>query len=374
MNSYTFSKIESLASVQDALLVAEILVVTMLFRVFSRSLNQEKTWYALNDRLCAKSPRKFIESYLFRLFPDDVLRVNFADLHDENGGPVLNQWFNKLNVQKSSKQVYVGSTFAVVAGNLGLRNPTESDFLRSEAFLSLKCAIDKHVLEATHIDQPTGDLSCVTADGIPTDEGSQGQEGEPPQESKELNLSSESNFLGSPPKCSTPRRESPPKIESPLDTSSCDNSAQSVRSGSSISSIVNGSFGPAYKKRKIQQKVEAAMGSIETVCSEQGETLGDVIAQSCLFQRKKTLNGLELICQVFSEVAKELGVRKAFNELIPKELWSQRVQMTSVPNWMLLLCKLESTITDDAWQMILNRTQLGKSGVSLSLNLLYIQL
>ena len=116
------------------------------------------------------------------------------------------------------------------------------------------------------------------------------------------------------------------------------------------------------------------MGSIETVCLEQGETLGDVIAQSCLFQRKKTFNGSELICQVFSEVARELGVQKAFNELIPEELWSQRVQMMSVPDWMLLLCKLESTISDDAWRMMLNQTQLGKSGVSLSLNLLYRQL
>lgn len=78
MNSYTFSKVESLASVQVALLLAEIFVATTLFRVFSRSLDQEKTWYALNDRLCAKSPRKFIESYLFRIFrPDAVLRVHF---------------------------------------------------------------------------------------------------------------------------------------------------------------------------------------------------------------------------------------------------------------------------------------------------------
>ena len=213
MNSYTFSKIESLASVQDTLLLAEIHVATMLFHVFSRSLDQEKTWYTLNDRLGAKSPQKFIESYLFWLFPDDVLCVNFADLHDENGGPVLNQWFNKLNVQKCSEQVYVGSTFAVVAGNIGLRNPTELDFLRSEAFLSLKCAIDKHILEATDIDQPAGDLSCITTDRIPTNEGSQGQEGETPQE---LNMSSESNFLGSPPKCSTLRRESPPNLKAPL--------------------------------------------------------------------------------------------------------------------------------------------------------------
>ena len=67
---------------------------------------------------------------------------------------------------------------------------------------------------------------------------------------------------------------------------------------------------------------------------------------------------------MFSEVANELGVRKAFCELIPEELWNQRVQMMSVPDWMLLLCKLESTISDDSWQMILNRTRLGKSGLS----------
>ena len=54
--------------------------------------------------------------------------------------------------------------------------------------------------------------------------------------------------------------------------------------------------------------------------------MGDVVAQSCLFQRKKTFNGQELIWHVFSEVANELGVRKAFCELIPEELWNQRVQ------------------------------------------------
>ena len=55
----------------------------------------------------------------------------------------------------------------------------------------------------------------------------------------------------------------------------------------------------------------------------------DVVAQRCLFQRKKTFNGIngqELIWHVFSEVANELGVRKAFCELVPEELWNQRVQ------------------------------------------------
>ena len=101
----------------------------MLFRVFSRSLDREKTWYTLNDRLCGKQPRKFSEDSFFQLFPDEFLRVNFADLHNENGCLVSSQWFNKLNGEKSSDQVYVGSKFAVFACNLVLRNPSESEFL-----------------------------------------------------------------------------------------------------------------------------------------------------------------------------------------------------------------------------------------------------
>ena len=126
----------------------------MLFRVFSRSLDREKTWYPLNDRLCGKQPRKSSEGSFFQLFPDEFLRVNFADLHDEMAS--LSQASGKLNGQKSSDQVYVGSTFAVVACNLVLRNPSESEFLRSEAFLSLKRTINEHGLkEFGHVETQT---------------------------------------------------------------------------------------------------------------------------------------------------------------------------------------------------------------------------
>lgn len=47
------------------------------------------------------------------------------------------------------------------------------------------------------------------------------------------------------------------------------------------------------------------MESIETICSEQGETLGDLVTQSCLYQRKTQtiFDGKDLFCQVFSEVS-----------------------------------------------------------------------
>ena len=88
----------------------------MIFPVFSRLLDQGKPWHALNACLCAKVARKFKEGHLFQLFPDDVRQVNIADLQDANGDSVLNQW---LDAKKSTEQVYVGSTFAVVAGEFG---------------------------------------------------------------------------------------------------------------------------------------------------------------------------------------------------------------------------------------------------------------
>lgn len=141
MNLETFSKVSPLllGGVCSALLLSSI----MIFRVFSRLLDPDKTWYSLNDRLCSKSPRKFGENNLFAIFPDEVRRVNIADLHDGNGGPVPKQWFNKLDGRNGSEHVYVGSAFAVLAGNIGLKNPSEADFLRSDAFVSLKSAINR---------------------------------------------------------------------------------------------------------------------------------------------------------------------------------------------------------------------------------------
>ena len=58
------------------------------------------------------------------------------------------------------------------------------------------------------------------------------------------------------------------------------------------------------------------------------------------------------------------AMQKAFEKLVPEELWNKRVDAMVVPYWHLLLCKLEAKISDDGWQAILNCTKLGKSRVS----------
>ena len=257
MNSYKLAlkKIESLteASFHDAPL-AVILVTTMLFRVFSRLLDREKTCYVLNDRLCGKQPRKFSEGSFFQLFPDEFLRVKFADPHDENGCPVSSQWFNLLNGEKSSDQVYVGSIFAVVARNLVLRNPSEWEFLRSEAFLSLKRTINEHICfeRIGHRSQAEPqDLCCIS-----TDRDSKSDEGETPQESKGEKLSLESSFPGS--RENTPLHEDKARqnLRSPLTVLTRPLQVP-VTTPRNLSDLYcqflwyYGKFGSAYKKRVV---------------------------------------------------------------------------------------------------------------------------
>ena len=298
MNLETFSQVSSLllGSVRYALLLSSI----MIFRVFSRLLDPDKTWYSLNDRLCSKSPRKFGENNLFGIFPDEVRRVNIADLQDGNDGPVPKQWFNKLDGRNGSEHVYVGSACAVLAGNIGLKNPSEAEFLRSDAFVSLKSAINHLGLLVTDPQVATNQLLDTKIQTIDEKPDCSSQEsGEEMKDAK------------SPPKCSTPRRESPPKIfESPCSDASLPFD-RSTSSESSITQIsLNTSYAPAYKKRKLRQKVETVMRSVEASCSEQGEQLGDVIARSCLFKRKINIDGKEIISHAFSEVSEELGVKR----------------------------------------------------------------
>ena len=279
----------------------------MIFRVYSQLLDQNKTWFALNDRLCSKSPRRFGENNLFRVFPHEIRRVNIADLNDANGDPASKEWFNRLDGRNGTEYVFVGTAFAVVAGNLGLKSPVESEFFQSEAFSSLKCAINSHDLQRASetksrgtevlckevMLQPTHNQSTIESPGDTTKETS-GCPGE-------TKIECPPNSPESPPKCSTPTRESPPNFPSPFET--CSFLDDSLQSCSSISEIEeNPSYAPAYKKRKIRQKVEAVMGNVETTCMEQGETLGELIARACLFKRKKDIDGKGIISRVFSKV------------------------------------------------------------------------
>ena len=289
----------------------------MFHRIYSTSLDPNKAWYAFNDRICFQPPRRFCENDIFKLFPEEICNVYVNDIRDEHGRPVSSSWFN--SGAKAKDKVFVGSLFALIAGNLRRKNPAEGEFFRTELFKAAKDFINK-------FQQP-----------------SEGGKEESPPKVEEF-----------PPK-------SPSTPSGSASSSSAENSPVSV---SSVSDIENSTYAPLTKKRKIRRKVKAVMGDVDTLCGNYGETLGNMIAECCLFKRKSNFDGKKVVSDVFVKVEKELGVRRTFKELIPGELWQKRIEEMCVPDWILLLTKLESRISDDGWQMLLNRTKLGKSGVS----------
>ena len=348
-------------------------VFTMIHRIFSPSLDQQKTWFALNDELCVIPPRKFCSNGIFDMFPEEICRVEIGDLKDENGGLVPLSWFNKG--AKASDTLYAGTTFALLAGNLRRKNPVEGEFFKSEIFQRLRTALNSDFW-LSRTDDRECQRSVLESTLRSSDRCNYARDDLAPADSKagpsSADLSNHSPKIPpkvdeSPPKCSTPTSTSNLSIlsstESPLSSSSSPDGSLS-----SVSDIECSCFAPLTKKRKIRKKVETVMENINTVCSSHDETLSEMIAQCCLFQRKDNFDGKKIVRNIFERVEKDHGVRKTFEELVPEELWRKRVDEMCPPDWILLLSKLESRISDDGWQTFLNRTKLGKSGVSRSIS------
>jgi len=307
------------------------------------------------------------------MFPEEICRVEIGDLKDENGGLVPLSWFNKG--AKASDTLYAGTTFALLAGNLRRKNPVEGEFFKSEIFQHLRTALNSDFW-LSRTDDRECQRSVLESTLRSSDRCNYARDDLAPADSKagpsSADLSNHSPKIPpkvdeSPPKCSTPTSTSNLSIlsstESPLSSSSSPDGSLS-----SVSDIECSCFAPLTKKRKIRKKVETVMENINTVCSSHDETLSEMIAQCCLFQRKDNFDGKKIVRNIFERVEKDHGVRKTFEELVPEELWRKRVDEMCPPDWILLLSKLESRISDDGWQTFLNRTKLGKSGVSRSIS------
>ena len=208
-------------------------VLRMIHRIFSPSLDPQRTWFALNDEFCVVPPRKFCSNGIFDMFPEEICRVNIVDLLDENGGPVPLSWFNKR--AKAAETLYAGTTFAVLAGNLRRKNPGEGEFFKSEFFQHLIRALNRADLLSRADDREfqssilnstlRSSERCINAmdDLAPVDF-------RPEPSSVDLSncpLKSPPKADESPPKCSTPSISSNSStLSSPVSSSSSQNYEQ----------------------------------------------------------------------------------------------------------------------------------------------------
>lgn len=129
---------------------------------------------------------------------------------------------------------------------------------------------------------------------------------------------------------------------------------------------LNGSYSASYKKRS-DKRWMLSWKALRLFAQSKEKHWAILSPKAAYINVKLKRSSMERTSFVrFLVVSQEVGVRKAFDKLIPEELWDQGVQVNTVPDWMLLLCKLKSKISDNSWQMILSRTKLGKSGVSVA--------
>lgn len=105
------------------------------------------------------------------------------------------------------------------------------------------------------------------------------------------------------------------------------------------------------------------MKGIGQVCEDHGETLGTVLGECCLMTGKHGQDAQETVKAVFDGVIKEKGVQKAFSKLLSEEVWEKRVKCMRVPDWIYLLFKLKSRLSDSGWQDLINLTKLGRTEV-----------
>ena len=284
----------------------------LLKRVLSVSLDPKKSWFALNSALCSGKPSRFCSLAYAQVFPDEYRQIDFDDLLGDNGVPASASWFSADG--RRTEKVYVASAFGLVLGILRQKSLDELPFIHSEDFQMIVSWINAFNLSA-----------CL-----------------PP----------------TPP--STP---SPPKPKSaPFPEDVLPKSKKRPRTLNELKA--NEDLSPAFKKKKIRETAVNVMNEMTKVCEENGESLSTVLGECCSLTGKAGHDAREVFMTVFDSFAQEKGVRVAFSKLLSEEAWDERVKSMRVPDWIYLLFKLKSRISDSAWQDLTNLTKLGRTGVS----------
>lgn len=130
---------------------------------------------------------------------------------------------------------------------------------------------------------------------------------------------------------------------------------------------VDENLSPETKRRKIRERVGPVVKKLNSVCHAKGESLGSVLGECCINGGKESVKAREAVRSAFDVMVTEKGARVAFSKLLSEETLNARAQSVRVPDWVLVLFKLKSRISNKGWQDFTNLTKLGRTGVRYSL-------
>lgn len=142
----------------------------------------------------------------------------------------------------------------------------------------------------------------------------------------------------SPPKCS----QSAPKFDqsSPLPPTPKPSKKRAL-----AQLKLNQDLSPKTKKAKIRESTKNLVAKIQQICESGGETLGAVLDECSLWSGKENF-AQDTVKSVFDLVVDNNGVIPAFSSLLSEDVWQKRIECMRVPDWVYLLFKLKTRISD----------------------------
>ena len=322
-----------------------------LSRVTGKDLDPGKHWYVLTSSLCGVKPNKLAQNEIFRRFPEEIRSVPPADLKPAKRGFSFNMQPTKL---------FVVSSFGLLSALLRQRDLGAVGFVGSPEFISVRDEINRIALD--ECDEPCNlGGKSVLSDGSHEFQKLQLKVAKLESEIKELEKKNEcwNSFI---------------PFSPPLATSSPSNSSSNEDSSSSSSvieeTLKSPSIGPTLKKRKVAQECRRVAVEVDGVLAKYHETLACVLGNSFLYGSDKEKGKIsETLSEIVHIVMDAKGSKKGLSELLLPETYQRLLESMRVPDWVLLYFKLQARLPDAGWQTLLNLTQLGRSGVSLNLEI-----
>ena len=335
-----------------------------LIRVSSGSLDPHKQWYLLTKEICGMRPADFAKTELFtKIFPDEIQRIEWREVQPAKS-------YSTSNARQPSI-VSVISSFGLCAGLLRQKVISPYGLIKSPAFEPVRRLVNTLTLdeEPQQISNSGGKASDnnVSLFKLVTELNAELAERKTLIEvlEKEMDVLKGKIFhleteIG---------LSVTPSSSKPVSPMSCSSSSSPSTLNSSTSSVEetknDPNLGSTIRKRKILKKCKEVMVSVNDVCQKYEESISSVLGNYFVFGGNAEKEEVrDVISNVVDLVMEAKGAKKGLAEIFSSQTYEQIFASLRVPDWVLLYFKLKTRLPDDAWQTLLNLTQLGKSGVS----------
>ena len=328
-----------------------------LSRVTGKNLDPGKHWYVLTSSLCGVKPNVFAKNEIFRRFPEEIRSVAPADLKPAKRGCSFNMQPTKL---------LVVSSFGLCAALLRQRDLSPDGFVGTAKFIPVVDAVNGIALDEC---EPLCSLGGKSFHSNHELQELESRIAELESKLQQLEKKSDcvNSFLSLSPPLSTSSLS-----HCPNESSNSSSSSSSSRSSSSVIEMLKSpSIGPTLKKRKVSQECRKVAVELDGVLAKYDETLACVLGNSFLYGGDKDKGNVsETLSEMVNLAMDVKGSKKGLEEeeLLMPETYQRVVESMRVPDWVLLYFKLQARLPDAGWQTLLNLTQLGRSGVSSTLN------